>query len=77
MDSLDAWEQIRIFGYVFIVTGFILLLLGIYYEAVGFGGSGSLNTHFNYLGKMTKYTGTACGTFGGTLSAVAGNLNSK
>lgn len=67
MKNINRWEEIRVFGYIFISLGIVLFVIGIYIEATGFGTDGAVLSLIAAFGKIFKDTGTACGTIGGVL----------
>lgn len=71
MTNLSRWEEVRIFSYIFFSLALVFAIMGIHFDAAGFGAEKELVDIIELLSDVLIGTSQVCGFMGSILLAVS------
>jgi len=74
--SLEIWEQIRIFAYIFSIVGVVIFVLGLVVSAAAFGTSNGIYSLITLIGDTFVQGGIGCGAVSTLLALLSRDTTS-
>lgn len=71
MDNLDEWEEVRVFGYILVISGIVIFFLGLQIQGATFGIEDGNKDVLDLLARQFKDIGTGIGVISGVLFTVS------